>query len=104
MDNFCAEQKKSMRQNTCCKTFVADKSRIHAWPLEKEAYASLAMKLFVKHIGVSEALMTDGSKAESSDEVKSLCVKIMTDLKKLDQGTPWARIAELRIIMLGSIM
>ena len=93
---------KSLRQNTCCQLFVTDKGYIYVCPLEKESDVLLALKLFAKEIGVPEALVTDGAKAETSAEVKRFCINIGTTLKILEQGTPWANLAELYIGILKS--
>ena len=45
------------------------------------------MKLFTKNIGVPEALVTDGSTAETSVDVKTFCINIGTTLKILEYVT-----------------
>ena len=58
------------------------------------------MKIFSKDIGVPEALIIDGSKAETISEVKRFCINIDITLKILEQGAPWANLAELWLVML----
>ena len=45
--------------------------------MEKEYDVLLALKLFAKDVGVSEALVTEGAKAETSAEVKRFCINIV---------------------------
>ena len=46
--------------------------------------------------------ITDASKAETSLEVKAFCVNIGTTLKILEEGMPWANLAELYIGLIKS--
>ena len=46
------------------------------------------MKLFAKDVKAPEALAIDGSKAETSNEVNTFYISIVTTRKMLDQGTP----------------
>lgn len=105
MDTFYATKSKtlkSLRQNTCCQLFVTDKGYMFVCPMEKEADVLLALKLFAKDVGAPEALVTDGARAETSAEIKKFCINIGTTLKILEQGTPWANLAELYIGILKS--
>ena len=61
--------------------------------MEKEADVLLALKLFAKDVGIPEALVTDGARAETSAEIKKFCINIGTTLKILEQGIPWANLA-----------
>ena len=70
--------------------------------MEKESDVLLTLKLFAKDVGLPEDLVTDGTKAETSAEVKIFCINIGTTLKILEQGTPWANLAELYIGILKS--
>ena len=52
--------------------------------LEKESDVLLALKLFAKDIDLSEDLVTDGAKAETSAEVNRFCINIGSTLKILE--------------------
>ena len=98
MDEFYATRDKSiksLRQNTCCQLFVTDNGYVCVCPLEKESDVQLVLKLFAKDVGVPEALVTDGSKDETSAEVKRFCINIGTTHKTLEQGAPQDNLAEL---------
>ena len=70
--------------------------------MEKESDFLLALKLFHKDIGVPDALVKDGTKAETSSKVKRFCISIRTTLKTLEQSTPLANLVILHIGMLKS--
>ena len=70
--------------------------------IEKESDILFTLKLFAKDVGVPEALVAGGDKDETSVEVKILCTNIGTTLKILEQGAPWANLAELHYGMLKS--
>ena len=73
---------------------------MYVCPLEKESDVLLALKLFDKDVGVPEALVTDGTKAETSTDVERFFINIGTTLKTLEQGTPWANLVELHVGLL----
>ena len=105
MYTFHAAKAKSMkyfRQSTCFQLIVTNKVHTHVCPMEKEPNDLLALKLFAKHIGAPEDLVTDGVKAETSAEVKRFCTSIGNDMNILEQGMLWSNLAELYIIMLKS--
>ena len=107
VDTFYAKKAKSMKsilQSTCFQLFVTDKGYIYVCQLEKESDVRLEINIFTKHIGVSKALVTDGSKAKTSDDVKRFCIKIGTTLKILEQGVLWANLLETCIGILKAIM
>ena len=52
-------------------------------PLENESDVLLSLKLFATDVGVLEALVTDGTKAETSAEVKRLFINLGATLKIL---------------------
>ena len=70
--------------------------------MRNELKALQAMKIFAKHLGVPEAIMTDASAAKTSRDVRDFCIKIGTVWKKLEEGVPWANLAELYIGLLKS--
>ena len=89
MDTFYTTSKKKLkltRGNTCCQSFVTDKSLIYVVPMQKESEILIAMKLFVKEIGVPEAIITNTS-TKTSQAICRFCILIETILKILKEGT-----------------
>ena len=71
-------------------------------PMQKESEVLLAIKLFVKEIGVLEAIITNASSAKTSQAVHRFFILIGTTLKTLEEGTPQANLAQLHTGLLKS--
>ena len=56
-----------------------------------------ALKLFAKEIGAPSAIICDAAREQISKDVKSICRKMGTALRVLEENTPWANRAELYI-------
>jgi hypothetical protein len=102
MDTFFATKKggKSSRGNTCCQLFVTDKSVVFVVSMKRKGEALLAIKQFAKEIGAPDAFVADMSGQQMSKEVKAFCNEIGSTLRALEEGTPWAKKAELYIGLL----
>jgi hypothetical protein len=98
-DTFFATSKggKSLRGNTCVQLFVTDKGYVCLIPMKKEADAHKAYKQFFKRVGVPDAIISDGAKAQVQGETKILCDNVGTTIRQLERNTPWANRAELYV-------
>ena len=98
-DTFFATSKggKSSRGNTCVQLFVTDKGYVCLIPMKKEADAHKAYRQFFKRIGVPDAIISDGAKAQVQGETKTLCNNVGTTIRQLERDTPWSNRAELYV-------
>ena len=99
MDTLIATSKggESTRGNTCCQLFVTDKGYLYVVPMKKRADVLLAVKKFMKEVGVPDAIICDGAGEHTSNDMRQLCNDAGTTLRILERGTPWANKAELYI-------
>ena len=56
-----------------------------------------AVKQFAKEIGAPDAIISDGAREQTSDDLRRFLQSIGTSLRVLEEGTPWANKAELYI-------
>ena len=98
-DTFFATSKggKSSRGNTCAQLFVTDKGYVCLIPMRKEADANHAYRQFFKRVGVPEAIICDGAKAQVQGETRKLCNNVGTTIRQLERDTPWSNRAELYV-------
>ena len=100
MDTLFAKKKdgKSTRGHTCCQLFVTDKGFVYVVPMKSKSEVIHAVKQFAKAIGAPEAIIADASKEQTKkNELKQFLNSIGTELRVLEEGTPWANLAELYI-------
>lgn len=99
MDTFFATSKaqKSSRGHTCMQLFVSDMGFIFLVPMRSKSQVPAAIKLFAKHIGAPDAIISDPSGEQTLQEVKSFLQKIGTSLSLLEEGTQASNRAELYI-------
>ena len=99
MDTFFARKSggKSSRGNTCCQLFVTDKGFVYVVPMKSKSEVLKAVKQFAKEIGAPDAIISDPSKEQTSNEMRKFCNEIGTTLRVLEEGTQWANRAELYI-------
>ena len=99
MDTFFATRraKQTSRGNTCMQLFITDKGFVYVVPLPCKADVPKALKLFAKEIGAPSAIICDAACDQVSKEAKTLCRKMGTALRVLEENTPWANRAELFI-------
>ena len=97
MDTLIATSKggESTRGNTCCQLFVTDKGYLYVVPMKKRADVLLAVKKFMKEVGVPDAIICDGAGEHTSNDMRQLCNDAGTTLRILERGTPWVNKAEL---------
>ena len=102
MDTFFATRKKgkSSRGNTCCQLFVTDKGFVYVVPMRRKSDVPHAIRQFAKEIGAPDAIVCDPGWEQISQAVKQFCNVIGTQLRMLEEGTPWANKAELYIGLL----
>jgi len=102
MDTFFATKKggKSSRGHTCCQLFVTDKGFVYVVPMRRKSDVLQAVKQFAKEIGAPDAFVADMSGEQMSFDLKQFCNDIGTQLRALEEGTPWANKAELYIGLL----
>ena len=102
MDTFFATKKgcKSTRGHTCCQLFVTDKGFVYVVPMTSKSEVYQAVKQFAKEVGVPDALICDVSGEQTSDKLRKFLNDIGTTLRLLEEGTPWANLAELYIGLL----
>ena len=105
-DTFFATKKggKSSRGYTCRQLFVTEKGFVYVVPMQRKGEVLQAIKQFAKEIGAPDAFVADMSGEQMSKEVKSFCYDIGTTLTALEEGTPWARKAELYVGLLKESM
>lgn len=102
MDTFFATGKvgKTRRGNKCMQLFVTDKGFVFVVAMKDRSQVHKAVKLFLKHIGIPDALICDGAKEQVSGKTKEICDTFGTTLRRLEHATPWANRAELYIGLL----
>ena len=99
MDTMFATRKggKSVRGNTCAQIFTTDRGFIAAYPLQSKAQVKQAIRLFCKEIGVPSVFIGDQAGEQTSNDVRQYIKSVGSSLCLLEEGTPWANIAELII-------
>lgn len=65
--------------------------------MRRKGDALQAMKQFAREIGAPDFFVADMSGEQTSTVVKAFCQSIGTQLRMLEEGTPWANKAELYI-------
>lgn len=102
MDTFFATKRggKSSRGHTCCQLFVSDKGFVYVVPMRQKSDVLQAVKQFAKEIGAPDAIISDSAREQKSLAVRKLCINMGTELRVLEEGTPWANRAELYIGLL----
>ena len=103
MDTFFATRKggKSSRGNTCCQLFVMEQGFLYVVPMKRKSEVMQAVKQFAKEIGAPDAIVCDLAIEQTSAEVKQFCNTIGTTLRALEEGSPWAKKAELYIKLMN---
>ena len=103
MDTFFATSKggKSFRGNTCCQLFVMEQGFLYVVPMKRKSEVMQAVKQFAKEIGAPDAIVCDLAIKQTSAEVKQFYNTIGTTLRALEEGTPWAKKAELYIKLMN---
>ena len=91
---------RSTRGNMCMQLFVTDKGFLYVVPMKKEANAKYAFRQFFKTIGVPDAIICDGAKAQVMGESKKICQEVGTTIRQLERNSPWSNRAELYIGLL----
>jgi hypothetical protein len=99
MDTFFAtkQSKQTTCGNTCMQLFVTDKGFVYVVPMPSKSDVPKALKLFAKEIGAPSAIICDAAGEQISKDVKSICRKMGTALRVLEENTPWANRAKLYI-------
>jgi hypothetical protein len=102
MDTFFATKKggKSSRGHTYCQLFVSDKGFVNVVPMRHKSDVIQAVKQFAKETGAPDAITSDSGREQKSLAIRKLCVNMGTELRVLEEGTPWANRAELYIGLL----
>ncbi len=102
MDTFFATGKvgKTSRGFTMMQLFVSDKGYVFVVPMTSRTEIPSSVKMFCKAIGAPDAIITDHDTAAVSQKVKSFLHLVDTELRILEEGTPWANRAELYIGLL----
>ena len=59
-----------------------------------------ALKQYAKEAGAPEEIATDDAREENSKEIKKFLNQIDTTLRIIEEGTPWANLAESHISLL----
>ena len=72
MDTFFVTRKagKSSRGNTYCQLFVTDKAFVYVAPMKTRSEVLQAVKQFAKEIGAPEAIISDNSGEQASNDLK----------------------------------
>ena len=99
MDTIFVTKKarKLSRGNNCCQLFVSDKGFLSAVLMKSKSEAPAALKMFAKEIGAPDAIVCDAAGEQKSNAVNKFCHQIVTTLRYLEEGTPWAKLSELYI-------
>ena len=77
--------------------FVTDKGYIYVVPMKAERETHKAYRKFFKAVGVPDAIVCDGAKAQVMGETKRLCDNVGTTIRQPERNTPWSNQAELYI-------
>ena len=77
--------------------FVSDKGYVFIAAMKSVSEFLIALKMFAKEVGVTEAIIADSHKFHKSKEVQQFCHKIGTTLRVLEGLTQWANRAELYV-------
>ena len=94
---FANKKATSTRGNTCMQIFVTDKGYLKVIPMEAESQVAKAYKLFFKYVGVPDAFVCDGSKAQTLGDAKKACNEVGTVIRQLERNKPFANRAELYV-------
>eukprot|EP00957_Ditylum_brightwellii_P009392 710044-Ditylum_brightwellii.AAC.1 len=74
-----------------------DKGVVYVVPLKSKGEVLLAVKLFAKEVGASDAFICDAAREQTSQPMRAFCAEIGTTLRVLEEGTQWANKAVLYI-------
>ena len=99
MDTFFSTNKsgKFSRGHICCQIFVTEKKFVYVVPMKSKAEVLQSVKKFAKEIGAPDAIISDTAGEKTSKAIRKFCYKIGTNLRYLEEGTPWANKVELYI-------
>lgn len=96
---FVTKKARSIRGNACMQLFFSDKGFVYVVPMKSKANFPNSLKLFVKEIGVPEALIVDPSGEQTSTALKTFCHEIGTTLQILEEHTQHANLLKLMLIL-----
>ena len=71
---------KITRGNTGCQEFVSDKVFVAFYPMLSQEQLPTSLHWFFKQVGLSDSLVVDGHRAQTSNEVKRFCDQVGTTL------------------------
>ena len=77
--------------------FVSDKGYAYVVAMRSVSEFPKALKIFAKEVDVTEAIIADSHKCNTSKEVKQFCRKVGTTLGLLEGSTQWVNRAELYV-------
>ena len=102
IDTFFAHNKKGKSScgYTCMQLFVTKKLFVHVIPMKSKSEVPLALKMFEKDIGTTDAIICDAAQEHISKSLRDFCHRTGTSLRVLQEGTPWENRAELYIGLL----
>jgi hypothetical protein len=86
--------RKSVNRHSCCQIFVNNVGFYHVTPLEHKLQASDALLEFTQQVGLPNHLHTDGSKAQTIGEWKSIIIKYHIKTSETEPYSPWQNRAE----------
>ena len=93
---FVTGKAKSTRGYKACQVFVSDKGFVWIKLMKSIEMAEflLALKGFVKEVGIPESLVCDPHRSQTAQEVRRFLYEVGTTLRVLERGTQWANLAE----------
>lgn len=104
MDTFFAASEGSGKWNgtsvrgfKCVQLFVSDTGFMFPALMKDQTEIPEAVSIFLKEVGAPDLMIGDGHKSNKSQDVKILLMRAGTTLRLLEEGTPWANLAELYI-------
>ena len=77
--------------------FVSDKGFVKVYPTNHQRDYPVALRQVEKDVGAPDILVCNPHPSQKSFEVKDFCNKIGTTLTLLEQGSQWAKCAELYV-------
>ena len=94
---FVTGKEKSTRGYSCMQIFVSGKGFVKVYPMTYGSEFPVALREFLKDVGVPDILVADPHCSNESKEVKAFCTKIGTTLRLLENNTQWVNCAELYV-------
>ena len=96
-DTLLAQTTPSTNRNKYAQFYVSDKRLVMIYLINSQSGFNDTLHCFFKEIVVPVYLAMDDHMAQKNNKTEKLCHKVVSTLRILEVGTPWANHAELYI-------